>query len=91
MAFGLVNGFIDYLFTPFGTTTIYSTIYNLHTLQITTGSAKTFPACYLISRSLAMVYDSGNSSASHAQVLWHSHTLAANSFLHIQLYRTPEH
>jgi hypothetical protein len=35
-----VNGFIDHLYTSLGTTSIYSAIANLHTLQITTAQAK---------------------------------------------------
>jgi hypothetical protein len=37
-----VNGFIDHLYTPLGTTSNYSVIVNLHTLQITTTPAKLF-------------------------------------------------
>jgi hypothetical protein len=50
----LVNGFIDHLHTPLGTTSNYSAIANLHTLQITTPDATPFPACCAFnSRSLA--------------------------------------
>jgi hypothetical protein len=38
----LVNGFIDQLHTPHGTTSNYNAIANLHTLQITTAPAKPF-------------------------------------------------
>jgi hypothetical protein len=41
---GLVNGFIDHLYTPLGNTSNYSAIADLHTLQITTAPAKPFPA-----------------------------------------------
>jgi hypothetical protein len=38
-----VNGFIDHLYTPLGTTINYSTIDNLNTLKITTAApAKPF-------------------------------------------------
>jgi hypothetical protein len=54
--YGLVNGFIDHLYAPLGTTRNYSAISNLHTLQITTASAKSFPAYSVFtSRSLATV------------------------------------
>jgi hypothetical protein len=39
---GLVNGFTDHLYTPLGTTSNYSAIANLHTLQITTAPPKPF-------------------------------------------------
>jgi hypothetical protein len=35
-------GFIDHFYTPLGTTSNYSAIANLHTLQITTAPAKAF-------------------------------------------------
>jgi hypothetical protein len=37
-----MNGFIDTLYTPLGTTGNYTTIANLHTLQITKAPAKPF-------------------------------------------------
>jgi hypothetical protein len=37
-----VNGFIDHLYTPLGTTSTYSAIANLHNLQITRALAKPF-------------------------------------------------
>jgi hypothetical protein len=42
MGFGLVNGFIDYLYTPLGTTSNYNAITNLHTLQFTVTHALGF-------------------------------------------------
>jgi hypothetical protein len=39
-----VNGFIDHLFTPLGTTRKYNAIRNLNTLQIITAPAKSFPS-----------------------------------------------
>jgi hypothetical protein len=42
MGYGLENGFIDYLYTPFEITSNYSAIADLHTLQITTALAKPF-------------------------------------------------
>jgi hypothetical protein len=66
----MVNGFIDHLYTPLGTKSIYNAIANLRTLQIATAPAKSFPACYVLtSRSLATASNSGDSSASRAQVI----------------------
>jgi hypothetical protein len=47
MGHGLVNGFIDRLYTPLGTTSNYSAIVNQHTLQIITVPAK--PSSSLLS------------------------------------------
>jgi hypothetical protein len=58
------------LYTPLGTTSNYSATADLHTLHITTAPAKPFPACCaLTSRSLATASNSGDSSASSAQIL----------------------
>jgi hypothetical protein len=65
-----VDGFFDHLCTPFGTTSNYSAIADLHTLQITTASTKSSPSCSVFnSRSLATTSKSGDSSASLSQVL----------------------
>jgi hypothetical protein len=65
-----VTGFIDRLHTRLGTTGNYSATANLHNSQITTAPAKPFPAFYVfISRSLATSSNSGDPSASRAQVL----------------------
>jgi hypothetical protein len=70
MGFRLVNGFIDHLYTQFGTISNYSTIAYLHNSQITTAPSKPFPACCVfISHSLATASNKGESSASCAQVL----------------------
>jgi hypothetical protein len=70
MGYGLVNGFIDHLHTPIGTTSNYSAITNLHTLQITTVPAKPFPVCcFITSHLLATASTNGDSSGSCAQVL----------------------
>jgi hypothetical protein len=45
MGYGLVNSFIDHLYTPVKTTSTYNAIADFHTSQITTESAKPFPAC----------------------------------------------
>jgi hypothetical protein len=71
-------GFIDHLYTRLGTTSIYSATANLHNSQITTAPNKSFPACYVFTfRSLATAPNSGDSSASRAQVL-SSPTLVQN-------------
>jgi hypothetical protein len=68
--FGLVNAFIDHLYTRLGTTSNYSATANLHNSQITTALAIPFPAfCVFTSCSLATASNSGHSSASCAQVL----------------------
>jgi hypothetical protein len=70
MGYGLVNGFIDHLYTPLGTTRYYGTTVNLHNVQITTAPAEPFPAlCVRTSHSMAMVSNSGDSSLSRIQVL----------------------
>jgi hypothetical protein len=59
-----------YVYKAFGTTSNYSAIANLHPLEITTAPAKPFSACcVLTSRSLATACNSGDSSASRAQIL----------------------
>jgi hypothetical protein len=64
-----VNGFIGHLYKRLGTTSNCSATDNLHISQITTAHAKPFPACCVfISRSLATTSNSGESSASRAQV-----------------------
>jgi hypothetical protein len=58
------------LITLLGTTRNYSAPANLYNSQITTSPAKPFPACcVLTSRSLSTTSNSGDSSASYAQVL----------------------
>jgi hypothetical protein len=84
MRYGLVNGFIDHLYTALRTTSNYSIIANLHILQITTAPAKPFPVCFVISHSLATASNSGDSSASCAQVL-SSQPSMQNSTLNQQL------
>jgi hypothetical protein len=70
MGFGLVNRFIDHLYTPLGTTSNYSAITDLHTPQFITARTKSFPAyCVSNSRSLATASSSGDSSASHTYVI----------------------
>jgi hypothetical protein len=56
--------------TRLGTASNYSATTNLHTLQITTAPAKPFSACcVLISRSLAVASNSGDSPVSCAHVV----------------------
>jgi hypothetical protein len=59
-----------HLYTRLRTTSSYSAVADLHTLQITTAPAKPFPACCVFnSHSLATASNSGDPSASHAHVL----------------------
>jgi hypothetical protein len=88
MGFGLVNGFIDHLYTWLRTTSIYCATTNLHNSQITTAPAKPFPfCCVLTSRSLAMASNSGDSSASCTQVVSSQASLQTLSVFKI----TPRH
>jgi hypothetical protein len=65
-----VVSFINHFYTPLLTTSNYSAVANPQTLQTTTAPAKSFPdCCVLTSRSLATASNSGDSSASRAQVL----------------------
>jgi hypothetical protein len=71
-------GFIDQLYTQLRTTSNYSAIANLNTLQITTAPDKSFPACCVFtSRYLVTASNSGDSPAS-----------VLNSSFHRLLYRT---
>jgi hypothetical protein len=89
MGFGLVNGFIDRLYTQLGTTSNYSAAADLHTLQVTTASAKSFPACYaFISRSLITASNNGDSSASALKSTLNAGSLPTDCFLHRLLYRS---
>jgi hypothetical protein len=64
-------------------TSNYRTTSNLHNSQITTAPTRLFPACYIFtSSSLAMASNSGDSSASHAQVL--------SAEIHIQNFLTTD-
>jgi hypothetical protein len=63
MGFGLVIGFIDHLHTQLITTSDYSAITDLYTLQITTAHSKlqsfiVFPSCCLVT-----ALNNGDSSA----------------------------
>jgi hypothetical protein len=73
--FGLEIGFIDHVNTGLVTTLNYSTIANLHTLQITKAHAKSFEACSVFtSRSLVKASNNGDSSTKSSL-----HRLAYNS------------
>jgi hypothetical protein len=66
----LLYVFIDHLYTRLGTASNYSTIGNLHNSQIIIAPAKHVLACWVFtSRSKVTASDSGDSSASRAQVL----------------------
>jgi hypothetical protein len=68
--YGLVNGFIDHLYTHPSELQAPNAIADFHTSQITTALAKPFPACcVLTSRFLVTASNSGDSSTSLAQVL----------------------
>jgi hypothetical protein len=65
-----MKGFADHLYTPLGTASHYSAIRNFHTSQITRVHTKPFPACcVLTSLSLVTAPNSGDFSASRAQVV----------------------
>jgi hypothetical protein len=68
--YGLMNGFIDHLYTPLGTTSDYRAIANFHILKITITPAAPFPVCCVFnSRSIATASNNGDSSASRAHVV----------------------
>jgi hypothetical protein len=60
---GLVNGFVDHLYTRLGTTSIYSAIAGLHTLHITRTHDKSSQSTFT-SRFLVTDLNNGDSSAS---------------------------
>jgi hypothetical protein len=63
-----VTGFIDHLYTRLGSTSTYSTTAKLHNSQITTAPAKNFRPCCVFICFLATASNSGDSSASRAQI-----------------------
>jgi hypothetical protein len=63
LGFGLDIGFIDRFNTQLVLTLNYSTIANLHTLQITRAHIKSFPACSVFTSS-CLVTDSNSSYSS---------------------------
>jgi hypothetical protein len=66
--FGLNIVFIDHLCTRLGTPNNFSAISNFHNSQITIASAKSFPACCVVtSRFLVTASNTVNSSASALQ------------------------
>jgi hypothetical protein len=68
--FRLVDGFIDHLYTRLVSKSNCSAPALLHESQITTASAKPFPACRIFTnRSLATASNSEDSSALSAQHL----------------------
>jgi hypothetical protein len=87
--FGLDIEFIDHLYTKLETTSNYSATANLHTLQITTAHAKSFPACCVFtSRSLVTASNSGDSSASALKCSLNGGSPPTDNFLHRLPYRT---
>lgn len=68
--YGLVSEFIDHLHKPLGTTNNYRATGNLHALRVTLENTKSSPALIVFnSRFLVTDINSGDSSASRAQVL----------------------
>jgi hypothetical protein len=64
-----ITTFVEHLYTQLVTKSNYNAIADVHTLQIITAHAKHFPACcVLTSRSLATASNTGDSSATRAQV-----------------------
>jgi hypothetical protein len=81
--FGLDIGFIDHLYTQLVSTSNYTAIADLSTLQITTADAKSFPdCCVFTSRSLVTTSNSGDSSASALKFSLNSDSLPIDSLLH---------
>jgi hypothetical protein len=70
MEYGLMNGFTDHLYTSLGTTSNYSTVANLHNLQIINAPAKLFSSLLCLHQlSLETASNSGDSTASRTQVV----------------------
>jgi hypothetical protein len=63
IGFGLVNGFIDHLYTRLGTTSTHNAIADLHILQITRAHTKSSQSTFT-SRFLVVDLNNGDSSAS---------------------------
>jgi hypothetical protein len=81
--FRLNIAFIDHLYTKLGTTSNYNAIADLHTLQINTAHAKSFPACCVFTNhSLVTASNSGYSSASALKSSLNGGSLPTESFLH---------
>lgn len=81
--FGFKIGFIDHLYTQLGTKSNYSTITNLHNLQIATAHTKCFPACCVFtSCSLIVASNSRDSSASALKSCLNGGSLPTVLFLH---------
>jgi hypothetical protein len=86
---GLDIAFIDYLYSQLVTTSNYSATANLHTLQITTASAKSFPACCVFTcRSLVTASNSGDYSAPAHKSALNGGSIPTPSVLHSLSYRT---
>jgi hypothetical protein len=62
--YGLLNGFIDHLYTRLGTASNYSIIADIHTLQIATARVKPQSCIVFPSRCLVTALSNGDSSAS---------------------------
>jgi hypothetical protein len=76
--------FIDHLNTQLVTTSNYSAIANLHTLQITRAYAKSFPACNVFTgRFLLTASNSADSSVSALTPLPAGYRLTTDSVLQL--------
>jgi hypothetical protein len=88
----LVNGFIDHLYTRLVITSNYRATANLHSSQITTVHAKPFPAyCVFTSRFLTTAFNSGDPSASRAEVLSSQTPVQNSSELTTELVESQSH
>jgi hypothetical protein len=66
----MVNGFTKHLYTRLGSTSNYSATADLHNSQITTAPAKPFSSLLCLHEPFpSNGFNSGDSSASHAQLL----------------------
>jgi hypothetical protein len=87
--FGLDIGFIDHLYTRLGTIINYSATDNLHTLQITTANAMSFPACCVFtSHSLVNASNTGDTTSSALRSSLNGGSLQTDSLLHSFPYGT---
>jgi hypothetical protein len=87
--FGLDIGLIDHLRTQLGTTSNYSAVANVRTLQITTAHAKYYPTCYVSTgRFLVTASNSGDSSVSALKPSLNGGSLPTASSLHSIPYKT---
>jgi hypothetical protein len=90
--FGSDIGFIDLLYTQLGTTSNFSAIANLDTLQIITARDKSFPVCCgSFSHSLVPASDSGDSPANAFKSSFHRLSYRTDLVAPIVFLITPWH